>query len=54
MSHVYRCSSAGCSAARILLDHVVRPLQQRRRDREAEGPGRLEVDHQLELRRLLN
>jgi len=36
------------------LDHLIRPLQERRRDREAEGPGGLEVDHQLELRRLLD
>jgi hypothetical protein len=39
---------------RVLLDHLVRPRQQRRRDREAEGLGGLEVDHQLELRGLLD
>ena len=32
----------------------IRPLQQRRRDRQAEGLGGLEVDDQLELRRLLD
>src|ERR1700730_10465866 len=37
-----------------LLDHLIRPLQERRRDREAEGLGGLEVDHQLELGRLLD
>jgi hypothetical protein len=31
------------------FDHLIRPLQQRLRDREAEGLGGLEVDHQLEL-----
>ena len=36
------------------LDHLIRPLQERRRDREAEGLGGLEVDHELELRRLLH
>src|SRR6266478_3596132 len=33
----------------VLLDHLVRPLQDRRRDRQAEGLGGLEVDHELEL-----
>src|SRR5262245_24026851 len=37
-----------------LLDHVVGLEQQRRRDRQAEGPGRLEVEAQLELGRLLD
>src|SRR5438552_17898977 len=36
------------------LNDLVRPLQQRRRDRQPERLGGLEVDHQLELRRLLN
>src|SRR5215468_4820530 len=39
---------------RQLLDDLVRPRQHRRRDREAERLGGLEVDHQLELRRLLD
>src|SRR6266852_3288100 len=30
------------------LDHLIRPLQERRRDRQAEGLGRLEVDEELE------
>jgi hypothetical protein len=38
----------------LLLDHLIRPQQERRRDRESEGLGGPEVDHQLELRRLLD
>jgi hypothetical protein len=37
-----------------LLDHLIRPAQQRWRDREPEGFGGLEVDDQLELGGLLN
>ena len=37
-----------------LLNHLIRPQQQRRRDREAEGLGGLEVDHELVLCWLLN
>src|SRR3977135_1363720 len=37
-----------------LLDHLIRSLQQRRRDRQAEGFGGLEVDNKLELGRLLH
>jgi hypothetical protein len=36
-----------------LLDYLIRPLQERRRDRQAERLGGLEVDDQLELCRLL-
>jgi hypothetical protein len=36
------------------LDHLIRALQERRRDREAKGIGGLEVDDQLELRSLLD
>src|SRR5215813_4783546 len=32
-----------------LPDNLIRPRQQRRRDREAEGLGSLEVDDELEL-----
>ena len=32
-----------------LLDHLIRPLQERRRDRQAEGLGGLEVDDKLHL-----
>jgi hypothetical protein len=37
-----------------LLDDLIRQRQQGRRDREAERLGRLEVDDQLELGRLLD
>ena len=37
-----------------LVDHLVRPQQQRLRDREAERLGGLEIDDQLEFRRLLD
>jgi hypothetical protein len=37
-----------------LLNHLIRPLQERRRDRQAEGLGGLEVDDELQLRRLLD
>src|SRR5688572_9761997 len=36
------------------LDHLVRPQQQRRRDRQIEGLGGLEIDDQLELGGLLD
>jgi hypothetical protein len=39
---------------RHLLDDFVRPLQQRRRDRQPERLGGFEIDDQLELRRLLH
>ena len=35
-----------------LLDHVIRPLQERRRDRQAESLGGVEVDDEFELRGL--
>ena len=37
-----------------LLDDLVRSQQQRLRDRQAQSFGGLQVDHQLELRRLLD
>ena len=37
-----------------LLDHLIRPQQERLRDRQPEGLGGLEVDEQVELRRLLD
>ena len=37
-----------------LLDDLIRPRQHRRRDREAERFGGLQVDHELELRGLLD
>jgi len=36
------------------LDHPIRQAQDGPRDREPEGPGGLEVDHQLELHGLLH
>src|SRR5262249_48196641 len=36
------------------LDHLVRPRQHRRRDREPEGLGGLEIDDKLEFRGLLD
>src|SRR5215467_6714183 len=36
-----------------LFDYLIRPSQQRGRDRQAKRLGGLEVDDQLELRRLL-
>src|SRR5262247_4141899 len=36
------------------FDHLIRPLQERRRDREAESLGGLEVDDQLELNGLFD
>ena len=38
----------------MLLDHLIRPLQERRWDRQAEGLGGLEVDDQLERGGLLD
>jgi len=40
--------------SRRLLNHLIRPRQQRRRDREAEGLGGLEVDREKELGRSLD
>src|SRR5215467_4716356 len=40
--------------ADALLDHFIRPRQQRLRDRQAKGFGGLEVDDQLELGGLLD
>src|SRR5262252_8449753 len=37
-----------------LLNHLIRSCQQRRRNRQAKRLGRLEVDDQVELRRLLD
>src|SRR5713101_6164939 len=37
-----------------LLDHLIRPQEERLRDRQAEGLGGLEVDDKLELGRLLD
>ena len=36
------------------MDDLIRPREHRRRDREAEGLRGLQVDHELELRRLLD
>src|SRR5260370_39693001 len=37
-----------------LFDHLIRPLQERRRNRQAEGPGGLEVDKEFVGGRLLD
>src|SRR5262249_56018968 len=49
-------SRSDCPRMRVgrSLDHLIRPRQQRRRDRQAERLGGLEVDDQLELGRLLD
>ena len=49
-------SSRGTSFANFvcLLDHLVGNRQQRRRDGNAERLGSVEVDHELELGRLLD
>jgi hypothetical protein len=39
---------------RALFDHLIGPREDRRRDRQAERRGSLQVDHQLEFGRLLN
>src|SRR5262249_48298773 len=49
-------SRSDCPRMRVgrSLDHLIRPRQQRRGDRQAERLGGLEVDDQLELGRLLD
>src|SRR5260370_8772683 len=47
LRHASRPGPRTCS-----LDHLICPLQERRRDREAEGLGGPEIDDHLELRRL--
>src|SRR5206468_781206 len=44
----------GSRGKHALLNHLVSPLEERLRDRQAKRFGSLEVDHQLELRRLLD
>src|SRR3989442_8374367 len=51
--HKPRSQSRRGDASRLLND-LVRPPQQRRWDRQPERPGGLEIDDQLELRRLLD
>src|SRR6266481_9808943 len=36
------------------IDHLIRPLEERLRDRQAEGLGGLEVDQEFKLRGLLD
>ena len=45
-----RTARSGLTGQHALLNHLIRPLQQRLRDRESEGLRGLQVDHQLELR----
>jgi hypothetical protein len=47
-------AAAGVEFHQVLLDHLIRPRQQRRRDREAEGLGGLEIDDEFERRGLLD
>src|SRR6266566_1275200 len=44
----------GTGGALPLFDHLIRPHQDGLRDRQPERLGRLQVDDQLKLRRLLN
>src|SRR5262249_8722790 len=52
LSVLFPCAST--QNRKASLDHLIRPRQQRGWDREAERFGGLEVDDQLELRRLLD
>src|SRR5262245_5759508 len=47
-------STSMAGVACVLLDDLIRPQQQRRRDGEVERLGGLEVDDELELRRLFD
>ena len=49
-----RLMAVRISLAAPLLDHLIRSLEQRRRDGQPEGLGGLEVDHEFELGRLLD
>src|SRR6266567_3783889 len=57
---ITRCAASGWSSVRSpvcwnrLLDHFVRPPQQRRRDRQAERLGGLQINDELERRHLLD
>jgi hypothetical protein len=42
------------SSGIVLFDHLIRPLQERRRDRQAEGFRGLEVDSEVYLGRALD
>jgi len=44
----------GLAGQHALLDQLVRPYQERLRNRESERLGGLEIDDQLERRRLLD
>src|SRR3989442_2015491 len=44
----------GLAGQHAVLNHFIRPQQERLRDRQAERPGRLHVDRQLERGRLLD
>jgi hypothetical protein len=51
-SSVSRLIEHGLARMANLLDHLVRPPEQRRRDRQAERLRGLEVDDEFEARRL--
>ena len=46
--------AVGCGGFRGSLNELIRPLQEQGRERETERLRGLHVDHQLELRRLLD
>ncbi len=53
----FNCALSGqirCIIHRFLLDHLGRLIKDLGRDRNAELPGCLQVDHELELRRLFD
>jgi hypothetical protein len=51
---VAEAAATGAEFHQPLFDDLICPQQQRRRDRQAERFGGLEVDDELELRRLLD
>src|SRR5215813_7397163 len=48
------CRTTTCAFAMQSLHEVIRPKEHRRGERDVEGVCRLEIDDQLELRRLLH
>ena len=48
------CSTLDRLTAYLSLDHLVRPRQHVRRNRQADLLGGFQIDHELELRRLFH